>query len=552
MKRSASRHVHTTCKEQSKPVELLFASDSREHDTTESALRCTLPKPAKSTREKYVFRPRVAYRIELLAAGLPDAPARMGARPRARNRCGWPPRRPHCGSVAPPYKRRVGLAGMCTAGSLDDTALAPARWQRPGNAGPLLWEGASACTFSRRMAALGIAYWSDMACTATGTWLTWPQMQRRHGAKPGDHAAYNSLYSELTTKPGAAVRLTATRQAAQPIHTTVPTIARLHAARAAPTCMGAWEYLTEWSNGSRTWEPAATVRETRSSGDLASTQQRNAAMARLQTTPRPPDLRTRLLALATTRGGAAWLDALATGDGSDATARDAMGAAYQAMNAHASQAAADLGCDATGWNLRETPAAQGHRGPTWDPGKIQTLYRGIEIQTARPASAHNASQAAPRDPNKRRVGLTATDEIQPGELMRRATAADQHEARGDNSHDLLPPTRPDRLLATRTTTRARQPSARAYRLQRRARCHEIHEAVRILRAKSDLGVLCPPAATPMLSNEEIHALHAAATARLANPHMAPPTHTLRKAETRLRETKQRMENATTLSCGNPL
>ena len=87
---------------------------------------------------------------------------------------------------------------------MDDTALAPAKWQRSDNTGPLLWEGEGACPFSRRLAALGMACWRDVTDMRTGAWLTWAQAQRKYGASgASDKAAYGALRAQLARDPRA-------------------------------------------------------------------------------------------------------------------------------------------------------------------------------------------------------------------------------------------------------------------------------------------------------------------------------------------------------------
>ena len=46
----------------------------------------------------------------------------------------------------------------------------------------------------------------------------------------------------------------------------------------------------------------------------------------------------------------------------------------------------------------------------------------------------------------RSAGLAPRDEIQPGELARRANEVAARETRGEDSDGVLPPTRPDRYL----------------------------------------------------------------------------------------------------------
>ena len=75
-----------------------------------------------------------------------------------------------------------------------------------------------------------------------------------------------------------------------------------------------------------------------------------------------------------------------------------------------------------------------------------------------------------------------------------------------------PPTRPDRLVTGFDT--ASSSNLTPLTSDRPQRCHEIHEAHRILRAKSHLGVLCTPVDTRPLGAAQIGMLYEAATVRL--------------------------------------
>ena len=293
-------------------------------------------------------------------------------------------------------------------------------------------------------------------------------------------------------------------------------VARIDAARAIPACMGSWEYLAARDDGTRAWLTEADMTTTGYVGEAANGHQRQAVMAQMRRDPRPASLGARLQSIAHTNGGDTWLRAAFDGDGADPTARVAVASAYRALLDHAAQATADLGCAAAEWNMVEVPAAEGYRGPRWDPGDMQTLYRGIEppkkkgggasgddgpkgrARGGKHKSRHSsrADGAGGEELARRRVGFAPTDEVQAGELLRRAAQAD---ARGGDAAGLLPHTRPDRLLLSTSgggTAHPPQGHARGYRLQRRARCDELREVDRVLRASSDLGVLCTPVEHP--------------------------------------------------------
>ena len=105
------------------------------------------------------------------------------------------------------YKRRVGLRGARTADAMEGTALAADKWAPcvDVDTGASLWEGAEACTYSRRVAALGMTHWRDVADPATGTWLEWKQVAERYGSRrASDETAFNALRAELAAKPRAA------------------------------------------------------------------------------------------------------------------------------------------------------------------------------------------------------------------------------------------------------------------------------------------------------------------------------------------------------------
>lgn len=465
------------------------------------------------------------------------------------------------------YRRRVGVSTLRTADTLEGTALAADRWRPQSDTSPLLWEGAAACAFSRRMAALGMATWRDMTNVRSGAWLTWAQVQRVYGAKgASDERAYNALRDELTRKPHTAEWLASARTDAghdEPAGLNEDGgVARIDAARAIPACMGSWEYLAARDDGTRAWLTEADMTTTGYVGEAANGHQRQAVMAQMRRDPRPASLGARLQSIAHTNGGDTWLRAAFDGDGADPTARVAVASAYRALLDHAAQATADLGCAAAEWNMVEVPAAEGYRGPRWDPGDMQTLYRGIEppkkkgggasgddgpkgrARGGKHKSRHSsrADGAGGEELARRRVGFAPTDEVQAGELLRRAAQAD---ARGGDAAGLLPHTRPDRLLLSTSgggTAHPPQGHARGYRLQRRARCDELREVDRVLRASSDLGVLCTPVDAPSLDRAAVDALLAAARTRLGLERDQQDPVRVRKAEQRLAGAAQRMRS----------
>ena len=108
---------------------------------------------------------------------------------------------------------------------------------------------------------------------------------------------------------------------------------------------------------------------------------------------------------------------------------------------------------------------------------------------------------------------------------------------------ILPPTRPDRLLGiTKDQRPPQEEHERAYRVRRRKRCDEIHEADRILRAKSSLGVLCVPAEGQILGPQQIGLKYEAALRRLDKAERRPDVLRVQQAKRRLETARQRMMN----------
>ena len=241
-----------------------------------------------------------------------------------------------------------------------------------------------------------------------------------------------------------------------------------------------------------------------------------------------------------------------SGDGAEHRVQSAVHEAYELLLAHADQADRDRGYTAEEWNLREVPAAEGYQGPHWTPNECQTLYRGVEPKQkkdrAKGGKPAAGSQGTGETATKRITGLAPEDEVQPGELWRRAARVRELEADGLDGGTLLPPTRPDKLLrppadaAVHTEARQDAEGPRAARLRPRRRCDEIHESDRVLRAKSDLGVLCTPADAPQLDASAVAALYNSALTRLNLHAQQQDAQRLARARQRLTGACQRMQN----------
>ena len=128
---------------------------------------------------------------------------------------------------------RLGMRGRLTQGGRKlEGPLAEARWimteRQRREAGPLLWEdtnsgpweGTKGCTYSRRLAAAGIATWEDVLDEHTRELKTWAQIREEWGFKASAQKAkleYDHLKGEMRAQQdvSAAMRTTAGRQPVQ-------------------------------------------------------------------------------------------------------------------------------------------------------------------------------------------------------------------------------------------------------------------------------------------------------------------------------------------------
>ena len=203
--------------------------------------------------------------------------------------------------------------------------------------------------------------------------------------------------------------------------------ARAHgvlAAREVPVCLGAWEYLVQHHDGTRAWIAEDGVLAAASQGDIvvpdvgrrALRQGMKDARTHLR---RPRHLR-EVLELHAERMGArgdVWLRNVTEGAAQDPHAQTAVNEAMGIFLRHARRSADDDGRSAEAYNLAEVPAAEGMRGEAWDQHEslqTQTLYRGVEKTVGEGDSKRT----------ERCAGQAPDDEVQPGEMARRAALAD--------------------------------------------------------------------------------------------------------------------------------
>ena len=184
----------------------------------------------------------------------------------------------------------LGMRGKLTAGGTErEGPLGVERWHMsPADrlrVGPLLWEvtrggewdsNGRRCTFSRALAAAGVATWLDVTDPATGNWRKWVDMQREFGFKDAQGRAcddYAKLKAELDADGWAVTRdkwradisARATPQAPaedwRAWRAREWNVKQVVAARRAPECRGGHEYLIDWEGDyARSWEPAVNLK----------------------------------------------------------------------------------------------------------------------------------------------------------------------------------------------------------------------------------------------------------------------------------------------------
>ena len=261
--------------------------------------------------------------------------------------------------------------------------------------GPMLWEPTTgtwdskgaACTWSRRLAALGAATWADISHRHTGRWFTWEEFKSVYGVE-GERARdeYSQLKAELRGPQWAGLaerwRERAMMQGAPESETESDAedwnrwrtgeweVGEVLAARSTPECEGGWEYRIRWRGDyADSWESHNTV------GDNTALQ---------------PDLHKAREERRVHTSFGAWLDEAAeagTGDKGGGRARRAaarrararlrltghtdMQDAWQLFLEYNQEAMRHEVMD----NIEDLPAARGGQ-EGWTPDSMQTFYRG--------------------------------------------------------------------------------------------------------------------------------------------------------------------------------
>jgi len=140
--------------------------------------------------------------------------------------------------------------------------------------GGMIWEdkeeGGTVYTFSRALARLGISQWKDVLNKEKRDWYTWDEIKDKYGAST---AHEEKVYNQLTAHLDAMQRAVEWKQSDSANDRTRMTkheIEKINngndkgeyiASREIPKCLGGWEYLVEWQDGSKTWEPECTFGE---------------------------------------------------------------------------------------------------------------------------------------------------------------------------------------------------------------------------------------------------------------------------------------------------
>jgi hypothetical protein len=196
-------------------------------------------------------------------------------------------------------KLRMRKRGVRTGTRLDG-ALSDERWQERRSEvirnGPRLWEAASDLEreiwgavpvheFRGVLARAGVATWGDITNMCSGAWLTWREVCERHGlrvTRTGERAAYEEMVRQMEARSRTSAVTQWQEYVTQRWRTTVQVhgsdaakmayakepntrgdgkgdIVEVIAAKAAPACMGGWEYLVRDGEGRRVWRPRSEV-----------------------------------------------------------------------------------------------------------------------------------------------------------------------------------------------------------------------------------------------------------------------------------------------------
>ena len=290
---------------------------------------------------------------------------------------------------------RCGWRGKLTAGGWTRNGpLDPKNWglteREQRRAGPRLYEAQKGawdtkgkrCTFSRRLAAAGIATWADVTNTESGEWLTTQQASRIYGLEAGrDCEEYARVIQELEGEEWAELRtewreMVGSKQTdgrnpsahnevwARWRHGTWE-VDEILAARRAPTCLGGWEYKVRWKEeGVDTWEPAINMTTRDMAEDMKRAQEQRylptnfREWLEIETEKKTPDARASRYAIATCEG------------------KKASGGWSEVWRLFVRYQSETVQQDVNE-NLPDIPASEGGRDTrSWEPSERRTCYLG--------------------------------------------------------------------------------------------------------------------------------------------------------------------------------
>ena len=330
-------------------------------------------------------------------------------------------------------KMRTGVVGLATGMEHAASALRADVWEPGGEdrerRGPMLWERderedwaeVRPCRYRKRMAEVGMVWWSDVTDMHTGKLLTWQEARRKFGERlqgKADRRDFDAMMAELQGA-GNARHVTAwlayvaghagggDGEADSGMGTRWEYEGVL-GARRAPACFGGWEYLMRWRGGGEpTWESAGALSGKQCGAQLArdlraAREGRYVSCSMFDALKRQASKGT----AAQRATGKRLLRACEAGDATDAE-MDAIFAAYKVHAACVAGGKVD--------NLVECPRAEGKRGEAHTVEEWQTLYLGgQEVVSVREPDGTYRKQERSRaglDPN------TARDRCVPKELQ---------------------------------------------------------------------------------------------------------------------------------------
>ena len=432
---------------------------------------------------------------------------------------------------------------------------------------PMLWEAQCdahwdtrgfRCTFSRLLAAKGLANWADVTHAETGEWLGWAEASRIYGLKEGrEREEYERLLLELRgggedlglrsrvrwqrrgaeesvarvwrerVKEGAArvVDLEGDADSRRWQSGTWP-VSQLRAARRTAECFGGWEYRVRWEKGKAgeewedTWEPHAGLEARGLAEEMATARAERCLPASFDEYLRQ-EAESKETGLAARERRELARGAQRT-CASKAEGEVGWAKVFTLFREHAGALAQALGEE--GENMEEVCGAEGGCGRSYRREPFQTWYPGGTEK--RMAEVKGEWKEVSR----------AISGLEPHAPWEHAIASemrvDEHTVEGIES-------------------------ARQQELKRRARagfevagsarrCDQIDEADRVLRAGSDFGVLCAPA-RPM-GTAEVGAFFESAVRRLNAAEGAATGAARVRVRVRVREAEGRLERARARLC----